>query len=63
MTMWNDNEDAPIAAERAELRKLRAEVERLQGVIHRNCDPMAMSLEDAAVVEEINRIRALEPKS
>jgi hypothetical protein len=63
MTMWNDNEDPPIAAERAELQKLRAEVERLRLALK-----IALGLDDGSEVgwddaySELKRMRGEEPK-
>lgn len=43
-----------------EIKELRAKVERLEGVIYRNCDEMATTPADAAIIAAICRRRTLE---
>jgi hypothetical protein len=55
MSIWDDNEDPFVAAERRELQTLRAEVERLNGVAATLRELRTL---DAAEIERLNiRIR------
>ena len=55
MTIWNDNEDPIIAAERRELRDLHAEVERLQTLYKDRGDLLDLK---RAEIERLLRVNA-----